>query len=263
MPRRRWRSAATPHRCRSLRLTPAQIESVALCSTSLWEGRHPRSCLEVTDRRVCSALTADIGQRAGSSAPCQCRGRAAVVPVHPPDREMKSACSSIPRDHPAGSRVHAIASVHPSAKARRKRPARSQDDAVEGCHPIVIAARPEVEMIKLSHRISERVFLVAERNGEPITRRQHGGVARARRIRRLLVCHNCPTFSHMSVAEKLAFGLRMRRIDGNEMERQVEGALKQMVLDRFKDGISREGCLAASGATPRRRGAESSEPRTI
>jgi putative spermidine/putrescine transport system ATP-binding protein len=44
----------------------------------------------------------------------------------------------------------------------------------------------------------------------------------------------------MSVAENIAFGLRMRRIEKSEIERRVKGALRQVGLDRFEGRYQRE-----------------------
>jgi putative spermidine/putrescine transport system ATP-binding protein len=55
-----------------------------------------------------------------------------------------------------------------------------------------------------------------------------------------IVFQNYAIFPHMSVAENIAFGLRMRRVDRSEIERRVKDALQQVGLDRFESRYQRE-----------------------
>jgi putative spermidine/putrescine transport system ATP-binding protein len=55
-----------------------------------------------------------------------------------------------------------------------------------------------------------------------------------------IVFQNYAIFPHMSVAENIAFGLRMRRVEKSEIERRVKGALQQVGLDRFESRYQRE-----------------------
>jgi putative spermidine/putrescine transport system ATP-binding protein len=55
-----------------------------------------------------------------------------------------------------------------------------------------------------------------------------------------IVFQNYAIFPHMSVAENIAFGLRMRRVEKSEIERRVRGALQQVGLDRFEGRYQRE-----------------------
>lgn len=55
-----------------------------------------------------------------------------------------------------------------------------------------------------------------------------------------IVFQNYAIFPHMNVAENIAFGLRMRKIDRGEIERRVTGALQQVGLKGFEARYQRE-----------------------
>jgi putative spermidine/putrescine transport system ATP-binding protein len=55
-----------------------------------------------------------------------------------------------------------------------------------------------------------------------------------------IVFQNYAIFPHMNVAENIAFGLRMRKIDKGEIERRVTGALQQVGLKGFETRYQRE-----------------------
>jgi putative spermidine/putrescine transport system ATP-binding protein len=55
-----------------------------------------------------------------------------------------------------------------------------------------------------------------------------------------IVFQNYAIFPHMNVAENIAFGLRMRKVDRGEIERRVTGALQQVGLKGFEARYQRE-----------------------
>ncbi len=55
-----------------------------------------------------------------------------------------------------------------------------------------------------------------------------------------IVFQNYAIFPHMNVAENIAFGLHMRKIDKGEIERRVSGALQQVGLKGFEARYQRE-----------------------
>jgi putative spermidine/putrescine transport system ATP-binding protein len=55
-----------------------------------------------------------------------------------------------------------------------------------------------------------------------------------------IVFQNYAIFPHMNVAENIAFGLHMRKIDKGEIERRVTGALQQVGLKGFEARYQRE-----------------------
>ena len=71
-----------------------------------------------------------------------------------------------------------------------------------------------------------------------------------------IVFQNYAIFPHMNVAENIAFGLRMRKVDRGEIERRVTGALQQVGLKGFEARYQRELSrrrAAARGARARAR----------
>ncbi len=55
-----------------------------------------------------------------------------------------------------------------------------------------------------------------------------------------IVFQNYAIFPHMSVAENIAFGLRMRKIDRTTIERRVRDALHQVGLDGYEGRYQRQ-----------------------
>ena len=55
-----------------------------------------------------------------------------------------------------------------------------------------------------------------------------------------IVFQNYAIFPHMSVAENIAFGLRMRKVDRETIERRVRDALHQVGLDEYEDRYQRQ-----------------------
>jgi ABC-type uncharacterized transport system YnjBCD ATPase subunit len=55
-----------------------------------------------------------------------------------------------------------------------------------------------------------------------------------------IVFQNYAIFPHMNVAENIAFGLRMRKVERGEIERRVTGALQQVGLKGFEARYQRE-----------------------
>ena len=55
-----------------------------------------------------------------------------------------------------------------------------------------------------------------------------------------IVFQNYAIFPHMSVAENIAFGLRMRKVDRETIERRVRDALHQVGLDKYEGRYQRQ-----------------------
>ena len=55
-----------------------------------------------------------------------------------------------------------------------------------------------------------------------------------------IVFQNYAIFPHMSVAENIAFGLRMRKVDRETIERRVRDALHQVGLDKYESRYQRQ-----------------------
>jgi putative spermidine/putrescine transport system ATP-binding protein len=55
-----------------------------------------------------------------------------------------------------------------------------------------------------------------------------------------IVFQNYAIIPHMSVAENIAFGLRMRKVERTAIERRVQGALRQVGLDGYESRYQRQ-----------------------